>query len=346
MNPHFILLDANSLGMTAAARFHLQRRGAPDSGRRPAWATKGGFPNGAVHGMVDSLLLALRTVIETQPGRMPFPILLWDGRAQWRYDLYPAYKPRPKDPEYLSMKDKYKQQVPILRALWHYVGLPQVIAVDEEADDVAGQLAPRLARHGPVTLVSKDGDWVQRVAPGVTVYVHGEHARFIGVADLPTLGDGGKFGYADVRAYLQAKALAGDPSDGIDGVDKVGMQTAAKLLAEFGTVEAFWAAVDSGQMVPKGVIQTRLASTETRSLFARNLRLMDWSCAPPLQPSTFLWVGKADPGEVAKIMAELELKVAGERLAAYRPLDYHASLAAANHPLHLALEEAQWEEAA
>lgn len=341
MTPHFILLDANSLGMTAAARFHLQR-GASGVPKPDQWQTKGGFPNGAIHGMVDAVLLALRRVQERMPDTMAFPLLLWDGRAQWRYDLYPNYKPRPKDDAYAEMKAKYKQQVPVLRSIWNYSGMPQVIALDEEADDVAGQLAPRLAAHGPVTLVSKDGDWVQAVGPNVTCYVHGEHARFVQLQDLPTLGDDGKFGYADVLTYLQCKALAGDPSDGIKGVDKVGMATAAKLLREFGSVENYWAAVDAGRHVAKGVIQTRLADAETRAIFARNMQLMDWSRSPPLQESTFLWVAPPQPDEVASLMEELQLRQAGTRLAEYRPaMNYYASLAAPTHPVHVALRAAQ-----
>lgn len=339
---HFVLIDANSLGMTAAARNHHARH----AGKRPEWRTREGFPNGAIHGMVDALLYALRAVEGAHPGTVMLPILLWDGRAQWRYDLHPGYKERSTDPDYVEMKALYKMQVPVLRGLWHRVGMPQVIGVDEEADDIAGHLAPRLARHGPVTAISKDSDWLQIVADNVRLYVHGEYARWISHHDLATAGKGGKFGYASTRAFVQCKALAGDDSDTIPGVELVGLQTAAKLVAEFGSVEAYWAAVDAGTVQPKGVIRERLASAQTRALFARNLRLMDWACSPPMQPSTYLWTGPHDRAEALAILHELQLRMVANRLAEYTPTaDHHAALANPNHPLHRAMAEAQWPEA-
>jgi 5'-3' exonuclease len=293
--------------------------------------------------MVDSLLFALHTVQNEYPDHRLLPVLLWAGRAQWRYDLYPDYKQRSVDPDHLAMKEAFRQQVPVLRGLWHRLGMPQIIAVDEEADDVAGHLAPRVARHGPVTAISKDGDWLQIVGPNVRLYVHGENARWVGEADLPTAG--GKFGYQSPAAFIQAKALAGDVSDNISGVDGVGLHTAAKLLAEFGSVERFWSAVDRGEHTAKGVIQQRLASAETRAMFHRNCQLMDWTQSPPLQPTTFLWIDRPDRAEALAILRELELKQAAGRLAEFVPsFDYHSALSAHQHPLQQALAAAQYSE--
>lgn len=333
---HFVLIDGNSLGMTAAARAYMSRHD-PTHRARPLWQTRSGFPNGAVHGTMASLLYALPEVEAAYPEHTVFPVILWDGRAQWRYDQHPGYKPRSTDADYVAMKAKYRQEMPGLRGLMYHIGLPQIIGVEEEADDIAGHLAPQLAHFGPVPAVSKDGDWTQVVAPNVRCYVHGEHARFIGEADLATLG-GEKYGFASTASFVQAKALAGDTSDGIIGVDNVGVQRAADLIKEFGSPEAFWAQVDNGTHVPKGVIRARLATAETRMRYAFNMKLIDWRQSPPLQSSTFLWSGPPQPEEAQAILAELELKQIGTRLAAHAfSLDFHQALSDSVHPLHQAM---------
>src|SRR4051794_35351265 len=66
-----ILVDANSRGYA----FH-------DSAK----LTVGAFQTQAIFGMVKEM----RNIYFSMPTRQVY--VLWDGRAQWRYDLYPEYK--------------------------------------------------------------------------------------------------------------------------------------------------------------------------------------------------------------------------------------------------------------
>ena len=91
--------------------------------------------------------------------------------------------------------------------------------------------------------------------------------------------------YTSTWEYLQSKALAGDSSDCIPGIEGIGLKTAAKFIRQFGSVEDMWAQCDSGAIKPKGVVMTRLMTQESRDIYHRNITLMDWGRAPELDLS-------------------------------------------------------------
>lgn len=318
-----LLIDANSYGMTAVYNF-------------ASLTTKDkATPTGVVHGVLMQLFALLREYPQA------VPIVLWDGRAQWRYDLYPEYKSgRDARPDQLEMRALYRSQVGRLREMLQHLGLPQLFPVDEEADDLAGHLAPRLARYGKVTLCTKDTDWLQVVSNDVAWYSHpNKIKKYITPSEFPTYG--GDYGFANGRAYLQACALAGDDSDKIGGIDKVGEKTAAQFLLEFGSPEAFWTAVDAGTHVPKGKVRERLASAESRAIYARNLQLMDWSCAPPLCESTFLWTTPFERAVAKRELLDHDLRVTAEQLNKYEPQhDFRTLITSGEHPLLAAMRDA------
>lgn len=320
--PATLLIDANSYGMTSVYNFSELK-------------SKDGQPTGVTHGV----LMLLFSLMREYPQALP--VLLWDGRAQWRYDLCPDYKSgRDIGEERLRMRELYRKQIAPLREMISLLGIPQIIPEEEEADDVAGHLTARLARHGPVVLCTKDTDWLQVVDENVSWYSHpNKKKRLLTATDFPHYES--DYGFANARAYLQASALAGDDSDRIAGIDKVGEKTAAQFLAEWGTPEAFWAACDDGSHAPKGVVRTRMASAESRALYQRNLRLMDWALAPPLRESTSLWTTPYDHDRAKRELLDLQLRVTAEQLDKWTPgYDFRGAVGRREHPLLEAMNEA------
>jgi hypothetical protein len=124
--------------------------------------------------------------------------------------------------------------------------------------------------------------------------------RIVTHTDLgdPDLVAGGPF--ASVDHFIQAKALAGDPSDGIPGVVGVGIKTAARIIRDHGSVEALWAKHDAGDPI-KGVILQRAAGHEYRAAYRRNLQMIDWRLAPPLGSDVQVDVGKPDGPEASRV---------------------------------------------
>jgi DNA polymerase-1 len=101
-----------------------------------------------------------------------------------------------------------------------------------EADDVIGTLALQACAEGiDVTISTGDKDFAQLVRPGVTL------VNTMSGSVLDDAGVMAKFGVRpdQIVDYL---ALMGDTVDNIPGVDKCGPKTAAKWLAEHGTLDA------------------------------------------------------------------------------------------------------------
>jgi 5'-3' exonuclease len=233
--------------------------------------TVGNMETQAIFGMVRSM----RIMLEANPGWTP--IILWDGKSQWRKDLYPDYKEnrKPKDAKQIEHKNSYKQQSPFTRKALSLLGIRQMLVVTAEADDMAGLLSKKLSSSGKkVKLITADQDWLQLINENVTwfdpindyVVTHKNFTEFTG--------------YFSVDAFLQGKAIVGDNSDFIEGVDRIGKVIATKILAEFGTVEKFFEQCDSGVFVPRLKIHKNLADPKGREIFHRNMKLMDLRNVP------------------------------------------------------------------
>ena len=180
-----------------------------------------GEPTGAVLGVLNMLLKSLRehdgaqfVVVFDAPGRT------------FRDDLFAAYKAhRPPMPDDLRV-----QIEPLLEAV-QALGLPLLRISGVEADDVIGTLARRAADDDRRVLISTgDKDMAQLVGPYITLVNT--------MSDSTYDRDGVKAKF-DVwpEQIIDYLALAGDSSDGIPGIDKVGPKTAAKWLNQYGSID-------------------------------------------------------------------------------------------------------------
>ncbi len=151
----------------------------------------------------------------------------------FRHLEFPAYKAH-RDP----MPDPLREQIAQLPALATAHGIP-LIAVDGfEADDVLytfGRQAP--ASGLDVRLLTRDKDVDQVLSEQVRTWDPGKR-ELRGPAELMT-----EKGIRpdQVVDYL---CMVGDTADNVPGIDGVGPKTAAKLLAEHGTLAAVLANVD------------------------------------------------------------------------------------------------------
>ena len=129
------------------------------------------------------------------------------------------------------MPDDLRSQIEPLHALVRAHGWPLLMVEGVEADDVIGTLAKRAKRLGiDTTISSSDKDLAQLVEPGITM---------VNTMSNETLDEAGVVAKFGVRAdqVLDMLTLTGDSVDNVPGVDKVGPKTAAKWLAEYGTLD-------------------------------------------------------------------------------------------------------------
>ena len=214
MPPRLVLIDGSSYLYRA---FHAL----------PPLTNAVGEPTGALFGVVNML----RSTLKEKPD---FAAFVQDAPGPtFRDDLYAEYKANRQ-----AMPDDLVAQIEPMLAIVAALGFPILRIDGVEADDVIGTLAMRAAADGiDVTISTGDKDFAQLVRPGVTL---------VNTMSNSTLDDARvveKFGVRpdQIVDYL---ALMGDSVDNIPGVEKCGPKTAAKWLAEYGSLDGVMANAD------------------------------------------------------------------------------------------------------
>jgi DNA polymerase-1 len=194
----------------------------------PDLRTAEGEPTGALRGFIG-MLRVLRAQVPHD-----YCACVFDAKGKtFRDDLYAQYKAnRPPMPEDLAA-----QIAPIHEAV-AALGWPILEIEGIEADDVIGTLAREAESRGVNTVISTgDKDLAQLVDEKITLVntMSGERLDVDGVV--------AKFGVRPER-IVDYLTLVGDSVDNVPGVDKVGPKTAAKWIAEYGSLDAIVANAD------------------------------------------------------------------------------------------------------
>jgi DNA polymerase-1 len=259
----------------------------------PELARADGFPTNALHGWVKSLW---RLSDQERPdGTLVFFDL---GGAQDRLALHPEYKAnREEMPEALS------KQIPVVKELTRAMGLGGIEVEGVESDDLLASEACALARKGDqVLIVSSDKDFAQIVGDRIRMMLPPPTANpKLGWRVLDEAGVIEKFGVAPskIADYL---ALVGDTSDNIPGLDGVGPKTAAKWLAEHGSLEGVIGASD--RIAPE---RFRAPLAEAAGRLRMNLRLTTLNLSlPPPSPEHCV----PRPEELFAVLERMEMRSA------------------------------------
>ena len=194
----------------------------------PDLRTSAGEPVGALRGYIN-MLRALREQVPCD-----YLACVFDAPGKtFRDDLYPEYKANR-----AAMPEDLAKQIPSIHEAVRALGWPVVMIEGIEADDVIGTLACEATAQGVKTVISTgDKDLAQLV---------NEHVTLVNTMSGETLDVAGvqaKFGVPPTR-IVDYLTLVGDSVDNVPGVEKVGPKTAAKLLAEHGSLDGVVAAAD------------------------------------------------------------------------------------------------------
>ena len=205
-------------------------------------STSDGQVTNAVYGFTSMLAIVLAS-------RPEYAIGAFDvGAPTFRSKEYKEYKAGRR-----AMPDDLRPQIEKVRELLHAFSIPTYGIEGFEADDVIGTLSRIAEERGhAVTIVSGDLDCLQLVTESVEALVPRR-----GITDTFLYGPDQvrqRYGFEPVQ-LIDFKALRGDTSDNIPGVPGVGDKTAAKLVQDFGTIEALLERVDE---LPEGRLKTSL----------------------------------------------------------------------------------------
>jgi len=180
-----------------------------------------GTPSNALLGFANMLTKTLREESPT------WVAVAFDPRGgTFRNRIFEGYKAnRDAQPEDLS------RQIPLLREFLEAIRIPLLEVPDFEADDVIATLVAGAPQDALVSIISTDKDLMQLVDDRVQLVDSGKQRRY-GPAEVEA-----RFGVPPDK-ILDLRSLVGDPSDNIPGVKGIGEKGAAKLIGEWGTLEA------------------------------------------------------------------------------------------------------------
>jgi len=214
--PTLLLIDGHSLAFRAF--FALLPAGR--------FVTSGGQHTEVPYGFITSLLKFIKDERPTHIA-VAFDI----SRYSFRTREYEAYKDGRGEtpPEFIG-------QVPLLQEALDAMRIKWLVKEDYEADDILATLATRGADAGyEVLVVSGDRDTFQLVRDGVTVL----YPSTLGVGEFKRYDAAAVHEKYKVwpEQYPELAALVGEKADNLPGITKVGPVTAAKWIAQWGTVE-------------------------------------------------------------------------------------------------------------
>ncbi len=252
-----------------------------------------GFPTGALHGWVKSLW---RLADQEQPLAT---LVFFDlGGSQDRLALHAEYKA-----QRAEMPEALQKQIDPIKAFTRAMGLVGIEQDGVESDDLLASQAVALARAGhEVLIVSADKDFAQIVDERIKILLPPPSANpKLGWRVMDAAGVKEKFGVppSQIADYL---ALVGDTSDNIPGITGVGPKTAAKWLAEFGSLEGVIA--HAGELKPDRFQEPVRTDAERLRL---NRRLTTLNLALPTVAAE---PAEVRAGELFRLLEEMEMRSA------------------------------------
>ena len=225
----------------------------------------------------------------------------FDHGKTFRDEAFPQYKAqREETPEDI------RASVPIIREMIAAMGIPALQADGFEADDVIGTLATKAGQAGIETyMLTPDKDYGQLVAPGVFMFRprHGGGYDKMGPAEVEA-----KYGIASPLQVIDLLALMGDSADNFPGCPGVGEKTAAKLIAQFGSVDNMLA--NTSEIKGKLREKVEAATDDIRmSKFLATIR----RDVPIELDMPKLKLGQPDVEKLRKLFAELEFRTLADK---------------------------------
>src|SRR4029078_11637726 len=166
--------------------------------------------------------------------------------------------------------------------------LPVVECDGYEADDIIGGLAQQAEKEGfEVYMVTPDKDFGQLVTNKIKIYKPGYQGGKVEIMGAKEVCE--KWNIKSVSQVIDILGLMGDAVDSIPGKPGVGEKTAAKLLAEYDSLENILANADSikgalGEKIRNGkelaIMSKKLATIITNvpvSFHEEDFRMKEWN---------------------------------------------------------------------
>lgn len=220
------------------------------------------------------------------------------GKTTFRTEMYAEYKGgRSKTP------GEFKEQMPYIRELLTGLGVKYYELPNYEADDIIGTLAEKVDKEiFDVVVLSGDRDLTQLASKEIKVDI-----TVKGVSDIESYTPehvAEKYDGLTPKQIIDMKGLAGDASDNIPGVTKIGEKTAIKLLNQYGSVEGIYEHIDE---MKQSKMKENLINDKEQAFLSKKLATIDTDAPVEVDIDSLAYQGK-DLDKLVPFFKEMDFK--------------------------------------
>jgi len=225
------------------------------------------------------------------------------GKTTFRHEYFEDYKGG-RD----SMPGEFSEQIPYLKDLISGFGISEYQLENYEADDIIGTLTKRAEKDGFKTIVvTGDKDLTQLASDATRIDITKK-----GVSDLKEYSPKSikeEMGISPDQV-VDMKGLAGDSSDNIPGVTRIGDKTAIKLLKEYNSVEELYNRIDEMKASKR---KENLMNEKETALLSKKLAQIDMDSPIEISLNNLKYNGR-DMEKLISFYKEMDFKSHLEKL--------------------------------
>jgi DNA polymerase-1 len=296
MQKRLIIIDSNALLHRA---FHAL----------PPLTTKSGQETGAVYGFLLTLFKAINDL------KAGYIVACFDTKTPtFRHEMFKDYKAqRPVTPSGII------SQIPIAKEVLEAFKIPVFAKEGVEADDLIATICTLVGKDVGIFIVSGDLDNTQLVSENIKVYTLGKGIKDTVIYDINKVRE--RFG-VEPSQMVDFKALTGDPSDNIPGVEGIGKKTAAEIIQKYGNINNLYNELSTDTAVLKPKVKEMLKQNKESALMSRELAQMkkDVDINFKIEDCKF---GDFNQNQVEEIFKKLEFNSLINRLQPIKNLKGH-----------------------
>ena len=259
----------------------------------------GRYTNG-IFGFLN-ILFSLRETYKPEAVAIAF-----DMKAPtFRHKMYDGYKGNRK-----GMPRELAEQMPVLKELLKALGYKLLECEGWEADDIIGTLAKSCSDDDFCYIATGDRDSLQLVDNKVNVLLaapRGGKTETVVYDVNKIIEDKG----VKPLQLIDVKALMGDASDNIPGVQGIGEKTATELIKNYGSVDYIYENLDSIEIKP--LVRKKLTEGKDMAYLSRKLGTI--STQAPIDTDYKKYIPeKMDEQKTKAVLSDLEMAKFIEKL--------------------------------
>ena len=218
-----------------------------------------GKPTGAVFGFANILL---KVLTEIKPSHL---VVAFDhARKTFRNEIYSEYKMQRK-----PSPDELVLQFPVIKEMLNVMNIEVIEQSGIEADDIIGSVCKNF--DGEKIILSGDRDLLQLIDENTNVWLTKKGVSEVDKVDTERLKQ--LFNLLP-QQIIELKALMGDSSDNIPGVNGIGEKTALSLLDRYRDIDGVYAHIDE----IKGKLKEKLVNDKDKAYMSKKLATIKCDC--------------------------------------------------------------------